>query len=88
VELRRAKDHLKGSLMLSLESTSSRMSHLARQELYFTRHYSMDETLASIEQVTAEDIQRIAVEMFRDEHLSATIVGPDPSPLDAGRLTL
>jgi predicted Zn-dependent peptidase len=88
VELRRAKDHLKGSLMLSLESTSSRMSHLARQELYFTRHYTMDETLASIEQVTAEDIQRIAVEMIRDEHLSATIVGPDPSPLDAGRLTL
>jgi predicted Zn-dependent peptidase len=88
VELRRAKDHLKGSLMLSLESTSSRMSHLARQELYFTRHYTMDETLASIEQVTADDIQRIAVEMFRDEHLSATIVGPDHAPLDAGRLTL
>jgi len=88
VELRRAKDHLKGSLMLSLESTSSRMSHLARQELYFTRHYTMDETLASIEQVSAEDVQRVAVEMFRDEHLSATIVGPDHSPLDAGRLTL
>ena len=35
-ELRRAKDHLKGSLMLSLESTSSRMSHLARQEMYAT----------------------------------------------------
>ena len=34
VELRRAKDHLKGSLMLGLESTSSRMSHLARQEMY------------------------------------------------------
>lgn len=88
VELRRAKDHLKGSLMLSLESTSSRMSHLARQELYFTRHYTMDETLASIEQVSAEDVQRVAVEMFRDEHLSATIVGPDHAPLDAGRLTL
>ncbi len=88
VELRRAKDHLKGSLMLSLESTSSRMSHLARQELYFTRHYTMDETLASIEQVSAEDIQRVAVEMFRDEHLSATIVGPDHAPLDAGRLKL
>ena len=87
-ELRRAKDHLKGSLMLSLESTSSRMSHLARQELYFTRHYTMDETLASIEQVTAEDVRRVAADMFRDEHLSATIVGPDERPLDAGRLTL
>jgi predicted Zn-dependent peptidase len=87
-ELRRAKDHLKGSLMLSLESTSSRMSHLARQELYFTRHYSLDETLASIEQVSVADIQRVATDMFRDEHLSATIVGPDHAPLDAGRLTL
>ena len=37
-ELRRAKDHLKGSLMLSLENTASRMSHLARQEIYFDRH--------------------------------------------------
>ena len=38
-ELRRAKDHLKGSLMLSLENTASRMSHLARQEIYFERHF-------------------------------------------------
>ncbi len=38
-ELRRAKDHLKGSLMLSLENTASRMSHLARQEIYFDRHF-------------------------------------------------
>ena len=45
-ELLRAKNHLKGSLMLSLESTSSRMSNLARQELYFQRFYSLDEILA------------------------------------------
>ena len=45
-ELQRAKDHLKGSLMLSLESTSSRMSHLARQEIYFDPAESLDETLA------------------------------------------
>ncbi len=48
-ELRRAKDHLKGSLMLSLESTSSRMSNLARQELYFDRFMSLDEMLEAIE---------------------------------------
>jgi len=87
-ELRRAKDHLKGSLMLSLESTSSRMSHLARQELYFTRHYSMDETLASIEKVTADDILRVAKDMVRGDQLSATIVGPDTASVDAGRLRL
>ena len=44
-ELRRAKDHLKGSLMLSLESTSSRMSQLARQEMYFGRQFTLDEML-------------------------------------------
>src|SRR2546425_4641006 len=59
-ELRRAKDHLKGSLMLSLESTSSRMSNLARQEMYFQRFFSLDELVESIERVTAEDVQRIA----------------------------
>src|SRR5581483_530691 len=63
-ELRRAKDHLKGSLMLSLESTSSRMSNLARQELYFDRFMSMDEMLESIECVTREEVQMIAQEFF------------------------
>ena len=48
-ELRRAKDHLKGSLMLGLESTSSRMSNLARQEMYFDRQLSLDETLRGVE---------------------------------------
>ena len=64
-ELRRAKDHLKGSLMLSLENTASRMSHLARQEIYFERHFSLDETLAGVERVTAADIQRVARDLFR-----------------------
>ena len=59
-ELRRAKDHLKGSLMLSLESTSSRMSHLARQEIYFDRHFTLDEMLAGIERVSVDDVQRVA----------------------------
>ena len=47
--MRRAKDHLKGSLMLSLESTSSRMSNLARQEMHFRRFFSLDELAESIE---------------------------------------
>ena len=85
-ELRRAKDHLKGSLMLSLESTSSRMSHLARHELYFHRHFTLDETLDAIERVTREDVQRIAQDLFRAGALVATVVGPDGSTLAADRL--
>ena len=74
-ELQRAKDHLKGSLMLSLENTASRMSHLARQEIYFDRQFGLDETLQGVERVTAEDVQRVAVDLFKDGSLSATVLG-------------
>jgi predicted Zn-dependent peptidase len=74
-ELRRAKDHLKGSLMLSLESTSSRMSNLARQELYFNRFMSLDEMLESIEAVTREEVQRIACEFFTTENVALAMLG-------------
>jgi predicted Zn-dependent peptidase len=74
-ELRRAKDHLKGSLMLSLESTSARMSNLARQELYFGRFQTLDEILASIEAVTREEVQAVAREFFRTENVAVTVLG-------------
>jgi predicted Zn-dependent peptidase len=74
-ELRRAKDHLKGSLMLNLESTSSRMSHLARQEIYFDRQFGLDETLDGVEKVSAGDIQRVARDLFSSDALAATVLG-------------
>ena len=75
VELRRAKDHLKGSVMLSLENTASRMSHLARQEIYFDRQFSLDETLEGIERVSPGDVQRVARELFSDGGLTAAVLG-------------
>jgi predicted Zn-dependent peptidase len=74
-ELQRSKDHLKGSLMLSLENTASRMSHLARQEIYFDRQFGLDETLQGVERVTSEDVQRVAVDVFRNGSLAATVLG-------------
>jgi predicted Zn-dependent peptidase len=74
-ELRRAKDHLKGSLMLSLESTSSRMSNLARQEMYFGKFFTLDELVESIETVTAADVQRIAQAFFDPKQIAVTILG-------------
>jgi predicted Zn-dependent peptidase len=74
-ELQRAKDHLKGSLMLNLESTSSRMSHLARQEIYFDRQFGLDETLEGIERVTVDDVQRVARDLFGADALAATVLG-------------
>jgi predicted Zn-dependent peptidase len=87
-ELRRAKDHLKGSLMLSLENTASRMSHLARQEIYFERHFGLDETLAGVEGVTADDLLRVAKDLFSGGQLAATVVGAGTPNLDDGRLSL
>jgi predicted Zn-dependent peptidase len=87
-ELRRAKDHLKGSLMLSLENTASRMSHLARQEIYFERHFGLDETLAGVERVTAADVTRVAVDLFANGSLAATVVGPSPREMTRAQLDL
>ena len=74
-ELRRAKDHLKGSMMLSLESTSARMSNLARQAMYFNRFLSLDEMLASIEIVTREEVLAIARDFFEPGQLALTVLG-------------
>ena len=74
-ELRRAKDHLKGSLMLSLESTASRMSNLARQEMYFAHFFTLDELVESIESVTAGDVQRIAQTFFDPKQIALTVLG-------------
>ena len=74
-ELRRAKDHLKGSLMLSLESTSSRMSNLARQEMYFRRFFTLDELVDSIEAVSDEDVRRIARTFFDTRQIALTVLG-------------
>ncbi len=85
-ELRRAKDHLKGSLVLSLENTGSRMSHLARQEIYFGRQFGVDEIMGGIEAVEAEDVRRVADELF-DGRLAMSLLGnlkgyrPKPSLL-------
>ena len=87
-ELRRAKDHLKGSLMLSLENTASRMSHLARQEIYFERHFGLDETLAGVERVSAEDVRRVAAELFANGSLAATVVGPLQQDVTRAQLDL
>ena len=86
-ELRRAKDHLKGSLMLSLESTSSRMSNLARQEMYFDRQFSLDETIECIERVSAEDVVRVARDLFANGSLGATVLG-HADGLDLSRMEL
>jgi predicted Zn-dependent peptidase len=74
-ELRRAKDQLKGSLMLGLESTTSRMSNLARQQMYFDRFFTLDETIEQIESVTAEQVTEMANALFHQDKVAITVLG-------------
>jgi len=73
-ELRRAKDHMKGGLVLSLEGSVARMSHVARQEIHFGRQHPIEEILEGIENVTAEDVQALAARMF-DGRVAASVLG-------------
>ena len=75
-ELRRAKDHLKGAMLLSLESTGARMSHIARQHLYFGRFFTPDEMIANLEAVTREEVREVARQFFRPGQIAATVLGP------------
>jgi predicted Zn-dependent peptidase len=75
-ELRRTKDFLKGSTLLGLESTMSRMSNLARQQMYFGRYISMDEIAREVEAVTAADVLAVARELLDRKRLALTVLGP------------
>jgi predicted Zn-dependent peptidase len=74
-ELTRAKEQLKGSMTLSLESTGSRMGNRARQEMYFGRFYSLEEIFASIDAVSSEELQRVAGELFTPERIALAALG-------------
>jgi predicted Zn-dependent peptidase len=74
-ELRDAKDHLKGSLMLSLESTSSRMSNLAKQDIYFGQQFTLEEVLAGIESVTADEVRELARRLLDPSRCTLAALG-------------
>jgi predicted Zn-dependent peptidase len=75
-ELHRAKESLKGSIMLGLESTGSRMSKLARSELYYGRQIDFDEILGRIDAVTVGDVRAMAAEAFRPDAVTMAAIGP------------
>jgi predicted Zn-dependent peptidase len=74
-ELRRSKDQLKGSLMLSLESSMARMSNLARQEMYFDRFFTLDEIIEKVEAVTADELLILSRELFQSQQIAVTVLG-------------
>ena len=74
-ELKRAKDQLKSNIVLGLESSSSRMANLARQEMYFGRFFSVDDIIAEVEAVTAADVQSLAQQLFHPDAVALTVLG-------------
>jgi predicted Zn-dependent peptidase len=74
-ELHRAKEQVKGNILLGLESSGSRMSNLARQEMYFHHFFSVEEVLERLDAVTAEQVQVMAQKLFVSERIAVTLLG-------------
>ncbi|MEX0844113.1 MAG: pitrilysin family protein [Balneolaceae bacterium] len=76
-ELEEAKSQLKGKLLLSQESTSNRMTRLAKSELYFGRFVTLDELVENIDSVTSEDIQSFVQDFFNEDHFMEATLLPE-----------
>ncbi len=76
-ELARAKEHLKGRLVLSLESPTMRMNRIGRALVTGAEQLTIDEHLARIAAVSADDVQALAAELWTPERFSLASIGPD-----------
>jgi predicted Zn-dependent peptidase len=78
-EMARARDHLKGNLVLGLESGGHRMMKLAKQEIYFGRQFTIADTLQRIDEVAPEQLRRLAARLFDPARSAWSAVGPAAS---------
>ncbi|KIL41381.1 zinc protease [Gordoniibacillus kamchatkensis] len=79
-ELKKGKEQLKGSLILSLESNGSRMNRLGKNELMLGKHYTLDEMLHRIDAVVMDDIDRMIASLFA-QPFAVAMVGASVEPL-------
>jgi len=75
-ELTRAKNHLKGNIILGLESTISRMNNIARQEIYYGRYYSPKEIMKKVNAVTLSQVKGLSERLIKKERFSLIVYGP------------
>ncbi len=75
-ELETAKEHLRGNLLLSLESSDSQMTRLAKNEIYFDTYIPVNQILAGIDSVKEEEIRHLATELFNERYFCLTMLGP------------
>ncbi|MEK6581554.1 MAG: pitrilysin family protein [Nitrospirota bacterium] len=76
IELERAKAQLKGNLILGLESTSSRMQNIARQEIYYGRYYSPSELIKDINAVDLKRVKELSKRLMSQNAFAVTVLGP------------
>lgn len=76
VELQRAKDQIKGNLILALESTNSRMQNIARQEIYFGRYFSSDEIIRDVDAVRIGQVSDVLERLISKDSIAITALGP------------
>jgi len=74
-ELTRAKDQVKGNILMGLESSNSRMANLARQEMYFQQFFTVEEIIARLDAVEASQVQSMAHRLFDPERIAVTLLG-------------
>jgi predicted Zn-dependent peptidase len=82
-ELTRAKDQMKGNILMGLESSNARMANLARQEMYFQQFFTVEEIIAKIDAVDAAQVQAMAQRLFDPNRIAVTLLGR----LDGVKLT-
>jgi predicted Zn-dependent peptidase len=74
-ELTRAKDQVKGNILLGMESSNARMANLARQEMYFHEFITIDEIIARISEVSAAQVQAMAQRLLDPARIAVTLLG-------------
>ena len=74
-ELTRAKDQMKGNILMGMESGNARMANLARQEMYFHQFFSVEEVIARIDEVTSEQVAEMAQRLFDPGRVAVTLLG-------------
>jgi len=75
-ELETAKEHLKGNLLLSLESSDNLMTRLAKNEIYFDGYFPIEKILKGIDDVKEEEVRSLAQDLFDERFFCLTVLGP------------
>ncbi len=84
IELKKAKDNIKGKLVLELESSDAQASFYAGQELLEKKILTPEEIFKKIDRVTVNDILKVAKEIFQPQKLNLALIGPfeDKKPFE------